>query len=357
MGPRERSFLLKDTSRSFFTTFVWRERNERFFVGKHGGCSSKVERRPVELEVAGALPVSHPKKGYINMANLNNNNLKLAVQKQGRLTEETLEFLRKSGLEFESYKQRLFSSCRNFPLEILYVRDDDIPDYVASGTVDLGILGQNVLNEKRPKVTKLLNLRYGFCSLILAVPKESTYEDIADLNGKTVATSYPASAMKFFNENNIEVDVVEISGSVEITPALGVSQAIVDLTSSGSTLALNDLRVLKKIYDSEAVLIANNQTLVNGKRVLLEKLMTRFRGVLSAKDYKYVMMNVPEDLVPKIKKIIPGLKSPTISPLATKGWLSVQTVIKEDVFWETIEKVKQVGASGIIVLPIEKMII
>jgi ATP phosphoribosyltransferase len=290
------------------------------------------------------------------MANINNKNLKLAIQKQGRLTDETLEFLRKSGLEFESYKQKLFSSCRNFPLEILYVRDDDIPNYVASGIVDLGILGQNVLNEERPRVKKLLNLRYGFCSLTLAVPKESEIKDVSELKGKTIATSYPQSTKKFFSENNIPVEIVSISGSVEIAPALGVAQAIVDLVSTGSTLALNDLRALTKVYDSESVLIANEEALKNGKKDLLEKLITRFKGVLSAKNYKYVMMNVPEEILPKIKKIIPGLKSPTISPLATKGWLSVQTVIKEDIFWETIEKLRQIGASGIIVLPIEKII-
>lgn len=291
------------------------------------------------------------------MADLNNKNLKLAIQKEGRLTEDTLEFLRKSGLEFESYKQRLFSLCRNFPLEILYVRDDDIPDYVASGTVDLGILGQNILSEERPKVKKLLNLRYGFCSLIIAVPKEPVIKDIYDLKGKTIATSYPQSTKKFFKENGISIEVVSISGSVEITPALGVAEAIVDLTSSGSTLALNDLRLLTKIYDSEAVLIANEQTLLNGKKILLEKLITRFKGVLSAKDYKYVMMNAPEEILPKLKKIVSGLKSLTISPLAKSGWVSVQTVIKEDVFWDTIERLKDCGASGIIVLPIEKMII
>ncbi len=291
------------------------------------------------------------------MADLNNNNIKLAIQKEGRLTDETLEFLRKSGLEFESYKQRLFSSCRNFPLEILYVRDDDIPDYVASGTVDLGILGQNILNEERPKVKRLLNLRYGFCSLIIAVPKESGIKDVRELKDKKIATSYPESTRKFFQKNNISVEIVSISGSVEITPALGVAQAIADLISTGSTLALNDLRALTKVYDSEAVLIANEQTLVNGKKDLLLKLLTRFKGVLSAKDYKYVMMNAPEDVLPKLKRITPGLKSPTVSPLAKEGWISVQTVIKEDVFWETIEKLKQVGASGIIVLPIEKMII
>lgn len=291
------------------------------------------------------------------MSKLNNKNLKLAVQKQGRLTDETLDFLRKSGLEFESYKQKLFSSCRNFPLEILYVRDNDIPGYVSSGTVDLGILGQNTLNEEKPTVKKLLNLRYGFCSLIVALPKESNLRDIKELKGKIIATSYPVSTKRYFQENNISVKVVNISGSVEITPILGVAQAIVDLTSTGSTLALNDLRILTKIYDSEAVLIANPQSVSDGKKNLVDKLITRFRGVLSAKNYKYVMMNAPEDILPKIKKIIPGLKSPTISPLATEGWLSVQTVIKESVFWETIEKLKQIGAEGIIVLPIEKMII
>ena len=215
------------------------------------------------------------------------------------------------------------------------MRDDDIADYVESGTVDLGILGQNILNEERPKVKKLLNLRYGFCSLIIAVPKESDIKDMRQLKDKTIATSYPRSTMKFFQKNNIPVEVVNISGSVEITPALGVAQAIVDLTSTGSTLALNDLRALTKVYDSEAVLIANKETLVKGKRDLLEKLIIRFKAVLSAKNYKYI--------------IIPALTK--------EEWISVQTVIKEDVFWETIERLKQVGASGIIVLPIEKIVI
>lgn len=290
------------------------------------------------------------------MTKLNTKNLKLAIQKEGRLTDETLEFLRKSGLEFESYKQRLFSLCRNFPLEILYVRDDDIPDYVSSGTVDLGILGQNILNEERPKVKKLLNLRYGFCSLITAVPKDSSIKTINDLKGKTIATSYPESTKKFFKENNIPINVVKISGSVEIAPSLGVAEAIVDLTSTGSTLALNDLKMLNKIYDSEALLVANEQAILNGRKALIEKIITRFKGVLSAKDYKYVMMNVPQEILPKLKKVVSGLKSPTIAPLAKTGWLSVQTVIKEEVFWETIEKLKQLGASGIIVLPIEKII-
>ena len=291
------------------------------------------------------------------MAELNNENLKLAVQKEGRLTEETLEFLRSAGLEFESYKQKLFSLCRNFPLEILYVRDDDIPDYVEKGIVDLGILGQNILSEKRPKVKKLLNLRYGFCSLVIAVPKESEINSLKDLKGKTIATSYPESAKKFFKDKNISTEIVKISGSVEIAPALGVAQAVVDLTSSGSTMALNDLRLLEKIYDSEAILVANENSISNGRKALVDKLLLRFKGVLSAKNYKYVMMNAPETILPNLKKIVPGLKSPTISPLAQKGWISIQTVIKEEVFWETVEKLKAAGAQGIIVLPIEKIII
>ena len=291
------------------------------------------------------------------MKTLDRKNLKLAIQKEGRLTSETLEFLRSSGLEFESYKQKLFSLCRNFPLEILYVRDDDIPDYVEKGIVDLGIVGQNILSEKKSKVKKLLSLKYGFCSLVIGVPKESTINSIKSLNGKTLATSYPESTKEFLKENGISADIVRISGSVEIAPALGVAQAIVDLTSSGSTMALNDLRQLTKIYDSEAVLVANKKALENGRKVLVDKLMTRFNGVLAAKNYKYIMMNAPEDILPEVIKIVPGLKSPTIAPLAKKGWISIQTVIKEDVFWETIEKLKEAGAQGIIILPIEKIII
>lgn len=292
------------------------------------------------------------------MTDLNSKNLKLAIQKEGRLTEETLDFLRKSGLEFDSYKQRLFSTCRNFPLEILYVRDDDIPDYVETGTVDLGILGQNILYEERPMVKKLLNLRFCFCSLVIAVPKESNIKNIDDLRGKTIATTYPKGAAEFFKKNGMAVKVVKIAGSVEITPALGIAEAIADLTLTGSTLALNDLKVLAKIYDSEAVLISNKKAMVGkSKKLLIDKLITRFKGVLSAKNYKYIMINSPKNLLPKLKKIVPGLKSPTISPLAKEGWISFQVVVKEDVFWETIEKLKQAGASGIIVLPIEKIII
>jgi len=287
-----------------------------------------------------------------------NNKLKLAIQKNGRLTEETVSFLRSSGLEFESYQQRLFSTCRNFPLEIVYVRDDDISDYVKSGAVDLGVVGQNLINETRPNIRKLLNLRYGFCSLSLAVPKESTIKSVQDLENKTIATSYPSSTEYFFKKRNIKVNIIKIKGSVEITPILGIASAIVDLVSTGSTLALNDLRIIEKLYDSEAVLLANPLSLKNEKKTKeIDKLLLRFKGVLSAKNYKYVMMNAPEKILPRIKKTIPGLKSPTISPLANPGWISIQSVIKEDVFWQTIEKLKKLGASDILVLPVEKLII
>ncbi len=293
------------------------------------------------------------------MQNMNQKNLKLAIQKSGRLTDETISFLRSAGLEFASYKSKLFSTCRNFPLEIIYMRDDDIPDYVASGSVDMGIVGQNLLYEERPKnVKKLLNLRYGFCALTLAVPKESPVVELVDLDGKTIATSYPNSTKNFFKKSGMSVETIKISGSVEIAPMLGVADAIADLTATGSTMALNDLRQLAKIYDCEAVCIANGTSMVDAAKLrLIKRLLVRFKAVLSAKTYKYVMMNAPEDILSNLQKITPGLKSPTVSPLAQDGWVSIQTVIKEDVFWETIEKLKAAGATGIIVLPIEKIIL
>ena len=282
--------------------------------------------------------------------------IKLAIQKEGRLTDETLDFLRKSGLEFGNYKQKLFSICHNFPLEILYVRDDDIPDYVASGTVDLGILGQNLLYEERPKVKKLLNLRFGFCSLTVAVPKESNYKNLEDLKGKTIATTYPKSTLKFFKKIGIPIKIVCISGSVEIAPTLGISESIADLTSTGSTLALNELRPIAKIYDSEAVLIANKKSITGNKKTLIENLVIRFKGVLSAKNYKYVIMETTDKAIPRLRKITPELKSPIIFPLEKAGRISIQTLLKEDSLWKIIEKLKETGVFKIIVLPVEKIV-
>jgi ATP phosphoribosyltransferase len=291
------------------------------------------------------------------MSELNNKYIKLAIQKEGRLTENTLEFLRRSGLEFESYRQKLFTLCRNFPLEILYVRDNDILDYVSAGTVELGILGQNLLYEQRPKIRKLLNLRFGYCSLIVAVPKESKVREIGDLNGKRIATSYPQSAKIFFDKYGISIKIVPISGSVEIAPILGIADAIVDLTSTGSTLMLNDLRYLAKIYDSEAVLIANSKTMSEKKSVLVERLITRFKGVLSAKKYKYIMMKVPLKKLAKIIKLIPSLKYFSNSPGIKEKEIMLSSVINEDSFWDLVERLKKLEVAEISVLPIEKMII
>ncbi|OGG18809.1 ATP phosphoribosyltransferase [Candidatus Gottesmanbacteria bacterium RIFCSPHIGHO2_02_FULL_39_14] len=290
------------------------------------------------------------------MKKFNNGNLKLAIQKEGRLTQDSLAFLRQTGLEFESYQKLLYSSCRNFPLEILYLRDDDIPNYVSTGVVDLGIAGQNILSEKREPVKKLLNLRFGFCSLVIAVPKDSPIKILSDLNGKRIATSYPNSSKVFFKKNNIQADLVQVRGSVEITPAIGVADAIIDLTSTGSTLILQDLRVLTKIYDSEAVLVANND-LSKNKKKLVNNIITRFKGALSAKNYKYINLSAEEKILPRLKKIIPVLGFQYFSFIPQKGKVSVTSVIKEDIFWETIEKLKIMGIKRILVLPIEKMII
>lgn len=238
-------------------------------------------------------------------------------------------------------------------MEILFLRDDDIARYVAAGTVDIGIVGQNILYEERPQVKKLLNLRYGFCSLVVAVPKESSIKKLSDLRGKTIATTYPTSTLNFFAKNNIVIQTVSIRGSVEIAPTLGVADAIADLSSSGSTLALNDLQFLANIYDSEAVLIANNNTT---KQLLLFQLLMRFKGVLSAKNYKYIVMNAPEKALLRIKKIMPSVGTPTVFPLSKAGRICIQTVIKEDAFWQATNRLQKLGVTNIVVQPIEKII-
>lgn len=292
------------------------------------------------------------------MRNLSNNhNLKLAIQKDGRLTTESLDLLKKVGLDFEIYQRELYSICQNFPLEIIFVRDDDIPNYVQMGKVDLGIVGQNLLYEQKYKVVEVFPLGFAHCSLVVAAPKGSEITSIKQLKDKTVASSYPRSAKDFFNKNGISVKILKISGSVEITPALGLADAIVDLTSTGSSLALNELNPICKIFDSQAVLIGNNKTPKNSlKAQKISSLLMRIKGVLAAKKYKYIMMNVPSKALPLIKNITPGLKSSTIMPLAEKDWLAVHAVVAEDKFWELVEKLKAMGAQGILVSPVEKII-
>ncbi len=283
--------------------------------------------------------------------------LRLAIQKEGRLTEDTLALLRAIGLEFESFGRRLFSNCRNFPLALLHTRHDDIPEYVAAGTVDLGIVGRNLLREEQVTVEELLPLGFGYCSLVVAVPKESPISSVEQLAGAKVATSYPHSAQQFFQDRQIPVEIITISGSVEVAPLLGLSGAIVDLTATGSSLVLNDLRPLHAILESEAVLAANPQALADPARlVTINRLLLRIKGVLAARRYRYVMMNAPRAALDEIKRIVPGLKMPTVVPLADPEWVAVHSAISEDVFWEAIEALRAAGASEILVSPIEKLV-
>ena len=281
-------------------------------------------------------------------------NLKIAIQKEGRLTDKSLELLKNIGLEFETYKKRLFSRCRNFPLDILFVRDDDIPEYVQDGVVDLGIVGRNLLYENDFRGEFLADLGFGFCTLMLALPRFSRVKKVGDLQGLRIATTYPGSLRKFLRENKVKAEIVTIKGAVEITPSLSVADAICDIVSTGSTLKINELKPFKRVYDSEAVLVGNERVL---KRPVLKRLMRRIQGVLKARQYKYIMMNAPANAVAKIQAVIPGLESPTVVPLAKPGMVAVHSVVEEPVFWEVIEKLKGVGASGILVLPIEKMIV
>ncbi len=284
--------------------------------------------------------------------------LKLAVQRNGRLTEDTLRILQSIGLEFETYGQRLMSQARNFPLSILFGRDDDIPGYVGFGTVDLGIVGQNLIYEEAVDVVELTQLGFGFCSLVVAVLRDSPYQSLDDLKNMKIASSYPNSARRFFAERGEHPDVITLSGSVEVAPGLGLSDAIVELTATGSTLILNDLRQIHTILDSQAVLVANPASYADPeKRANIDRLLMRIDAVRAARRYKYVMMNAPVDKLDDIKRVIPGLKAPTIVPLAIEGWVAVHTAIEEDAFWEIIERLRAAGASEILVTSLDKLLL
>jgi ATP phosphoribosyltransferase len=286
------------------------------------------------------------------------NQLKLAIQRSGRLTDHSIELLRHIGLSFESYGQRLFSRARNFPLSILYARDDDIPDYVALETVDLGIVGRNLVHEQKTDVEEIHGFGFGYCSLVVAVPNESKVTSPEQLLNARIATSYPESARRFFKELGGAPEIITISGSVEITPALGVADAIVELTATGSSLQLNDLRSIHTILESEAVLIANKRSLEDpAKRGNIDRLLMRIRAVDAAAKYKYVMMNAPEARLPEIRAVLPGLKAPTVVPLADPGWVAVHSAIKEEEFWEKIEQLRSAGASEILVSSLDKLLL
>ena len=286
------------------------------------------------------------------------NRLRLAIQRSGRLTDDTLSLLRLIGLEFESYGQRLLSRCRNFPLSILYGRDDDIPGYVDTGTADLGIVGRNLVYEEGVDVEELVALGFGYCSLVVAVMRDSPYQSIEDVKDVKLATSYPNSALRFFAEMGATPEIITLSGSVEMAPGLGLADGIVELTATGSTLILNDLRQLGTILESEAVLVANRASLEDPeKKLQIDRLMLRINAVRAAKRFKYLMMNAPESALDEIKRIVPGLKSPTVVPLQISGWVAVHMAIQEDIFWESIEQLRAAGATEILVSSLDKLLL
>ena len=286
------------------------------------------------------------------------NRLRLAIQRSGRLTDDTLNLLRLIGLEFESYGQRLLSRCRNYPLSILYGRDDDIPGYVEMGTADLGVVGRNLIFEEGAEVEELVALGFGYCSLVVAVLRDAPYQTIDDVKSIKLATSYPNSARRYFSEHGANPEIITLSGSVEMAPSLGLAEGIVELTATGSTLILNDLRQVGTILESEAVLVANKASLDDPeKRQQIDRLLLRVNAVRAARRFKYLMMNAPIDSLDNIKRIVPGLKSPTVVPLQIEGWVAVHMAIQEDVFWESIEQLRAAGATEILVSSLDKLLL
>ncbi len=283
--------------------------------------------------------------------------VRLAIQKSGRLSEGSLELIEKCGIQVANTgKGALKASASNFPLEFLFLRDDDIPGYVADGVADIGIVGENVLVEKAKQVEVVHQLGFSKCRLSLAVPKSVTYNGIADLHGKGIATSYPKILGNYLRENGISAHIHEISGSVEIAPSIGLADAVCDIVSSGSTLFQNGLKEVEVIFRSEAIMI-QQPGISAEKKAIIEKLIFRIKSLQQAKNNKYILLNAPESAVDKIREVLPGMKSPTIMPLADKGWVSIHSVINENDFWDKIEFLKAAGAQGILVVPIEKMIL
>jgi ATP phosphoribosyltransferase len=283
--------------------------------------------------------------------------LRIGIQKNGRLTQKTIELLTGIGLRFDEYKDRLLVKARNFDVELLLIRDDDIPEYVQDGVCDLGFVGANTTSEKQANVTVLRDLDYGRCRLAVAVPKDAEYTSALQLGGKRIATSYPVLTQLWFERQGLSVKTVQISGSVEIAPSLNVADAICDLVSTGNTLKANGLRELETIFKSECQLIRTNVPLSEEKTQLIEKFLTRIDGRQLAERSRYVMMNAPRTALEAISSILPSLKSPTVLPLADPEMIAIHSVIPEAKFWEVMENLKAAGASGIVMLPIETMIV
>ncbi|HEY5471161.1 MAG TPA: ATP phosphoribosyltransferase [Bacteroidales bacterium] len=282
--------------------------------------------------------------------------LKIAIQKSGRLSENSKKLLEECGIKFSNGISVLKTTAKNFPVELLFLRDDDIPQYVEQQVADIGILGENVVFEKKKDVNIIEHLGFAQCRLSLAIPKEDKYSGLQYFMNKKVATSYPGILSDFFKKNNINAEIEEISGSVEIAPGIGLADAVCDIVSSGSTLLTNGLHEVETILKSQAVIIGN-KNLTAEKEEILTKLLFRIRSVKNAKENKYILLNAPDSAVQKICSILPGMKSPTIVPLVEKGWCSLHSVVAEDEFWEKINQLKEAGAQGILVIPIEKMIL
>ena len=282
--------------------------------------------------------------------------LKIAVQKSGRLYDDSLKILKECGIELPAALNKLLNEAINFPLQILFLRDDDIPQYVEDGVADIGIVGENVIFEKGRNIQLLDKLGFGKCRLSIAIPRNESYTGVDFLHKKRIATSYPFLLQQFLNEQKVEAEIHEISGAVEITTSVGLADAICDLVSSGSTLFSNGLKEAEVVLNSEAALISSKD-LDDEKQVLVKKLLFRIQAVKKSRKYKYILLNVPNDKIETICSIIPGMKSPSIIPLTTEGWSSLHSVVHEDDFWNIIESLKENGAQGILVAPIEKMIV
>jgi len=282
--------------------------------------------------------------------------LKIAIQKSGRLFEDSLKLLKDCGIDLKNGINKLKTEAENFPMEVFFLRDDDIPQYVEDGVADIGIVGENVIFEKNKKVTLSEKLGFGKCRLSVAVGRNEIYADAQFLQNKKIATTYPLLLDKFLKEKNIRAEIHEISGSVEIAPGIGLADAIVDLVSSGSTLFMNGLKEVETILHSEAVLIRHPELGLTQQEIL-EKFVFRIRSVRKARHTKYILLNAPNEKLSEIISMLPGMKSPTVLPLAEPGWSSVHSVVNENDFWDIIEKLKNAGAQGILVVPIEKMIL
>jgi len=286
-----------------------------------------------------------------------NGRLKIAVQKSGRLTSDSQQLLKACGLEFELDRQALYTPCRNFELDILAVRDDDIPEYVQDGVADLGIVGRNIIVEHRADVRTLLELGFGVCRLMICIPDKGPVQTLQDLQGKRIATTYPGTLQQFLEREGLHCSIVHLSGAVELAPTLDVADVICDIVSTGSTARVNGLRPIFTVLESQSLLIANAEALADAtRRETIDRLMTRINGTRAAYGKRYMMLNAPREALEEIERILPSLRSPTVVPLADDGMVAIHSVIGEDTLWEVMEQLKKAGASDIVVTPIESII-